>query len=211
MVQYYNTGDKDSTNLIAYASDLSMFAMLFTDMQNGTRDYGNDRPIKSVEVAILSTIEQNPGITVSDLSQKQHRTKGTISSIVSNLEKGGYIYREKRPGNAKVVHLYTTPDGERLNTLYIAFVTKKNNRDTVRTIKGLLYLWPAAVPHLSLFAVCCTHLLVSSCLSIECCCIFCLHLKYSCLLPVHLWCSWFVFWINCYSKFPHRVTSFLFT
>ena len=70
MVQYYNTGDKDSTNLIAYASDLSMFAMLFTDMQNGTRDYGNDRPIKSVEVAILSTIEQNPGITVSDLSQK---------------------------------------------------------------------------------------------------------------------------------------------
>ena len=54
-------GDKDSTNLIAYASDLSMFAMLFTDMQNGTRDYGNDRPIKSVEVAILSTIEQNPG------------------------------------------------------------------------------------------------------------------------------------------------------
>lgn len=125
MVQYYNTGDKDSTNLIAYASDLSMFAMLFTDMQNGTRDYGNDRPIKSVEVAILSTIEQNPGITVSDLSQKQHRTKGTISSIVSNLEKGGYIYREKRPGNAKVVHLYTTPDGERLNTLYIAFVTKK--------------------------------------------------------------------------------------
>ena len=111
MVQYYNTGDKDSTNLIAYASDLSMFAMLFTDMQNGTRDYGNDRPIKSVEVAILSTIE--------------HRTKGTISSIVSNLEKGGYIYREKRPGNAKVVHLYTTPDGERLNTLYIAFVKKK--------------------------------------------------------------------------------------
>ena len=45
MVQYYNTGDKDSTNLIAYASDLSMFAMLFTDMQNGTRDYGNDRPV----------------------------------------------------------------------------------------------------------------------------------------------------------------------
>ena len=63
MVQYYNTGDKDSTNLIAYASDLSMFAMLFTDMQNGTRDYGNDRPIKSVEVAILSTIEQNPETT----------------------------------------------------------------------------------------------------------------------------------------------------
>lgn len=82
MVQYYNTGDKDSTNLIAYASDLSMFAMLFTDMQNGTRDYGNDRPIKSVEVAILSTIEQNPGITVSDLSQKQHRTKGTIKHSI---------------------------------------------------------------------------------------------------------------------------------
>ncbi len=65
--------------------------------------------------------------------------KELFHPIVSNLEKGGYIYREKRPGNAKVVHLYTTPDGERLNTLYIAFCHKKNNRDTVRTIKGLLY------------------------------------------------------------------------
>ena len=125
MVQYYNTGDKEGSNLIAYATDLSLFATLFTDMQNGTRDYGNDRPIKSVEVAILSTIEQNPGITVSELSQKHRRTKGTISSVVSSLEKDGYIYREKRSGNAKVVHLYTTPEGERLNTLYIAFVTKK--------------------------------------------------------------------------------------
>ena len=80
MVQYYNTGDKDSTNLIAYASDLSLIAMLFTDMQNGTRDYGNDRPIKSVEVAILSTIEEYPGICVCDLSQNQHRTNGIFSS-----------------------------------------------------------------------------------------------------------------------------------
>ena len=42
MVQYYNTGDKDSTNLIAYASDLSMFAMLFTDCLLYTSDAADD-------------------------------------------------------------------------------------------------------------------------------------------------------------------------
>ena len=58
MVQYYNTGDKDSTNLIAYASDLSMFAMLFTDMQNGTRDYGNVS--KSLSYLRLNKIQGLP-------------------------------------------------------------------------------------------------------------------------------------------------------
>ena len=125
MVQYYNTGEKQHTNFVAYALEISLFANLFVDTLNVTRDYGNNRPIKAVDISMLSLIEQNPGVTVSELAQKQHRTKGTVSAIVSNLEKNGYIYREKRPGNAKVVHLYTTNEGEQLNTLYIAFITKK--------------------------------------------------------------------------------------
>ena len=125
MVQYYNTGDKQRSNFVSYAHDIALFANLFVDSLNVTRDYGNNRPIKAVEVAVLSLIERNPGVTVSELAQKQNRTKGTISAIVSSLEKDGYIYREKRSGNAKVVHLYTTSEGERLNTLFIAFFTKE--------------------------------------------------------------------------------------
>ena len=37
------------------------------------------------------------------LAEKQRRTKGTISTNVTTLEKSGYIYREKRDDNAKVV------------------------------------------------------------------------------------------------------------
>lgn len=88
MVQYYNTGDKDSTNLIAYASDLSMFAMLFTDMQNGTRDYGNDRPIKSVEVAILFLSQPDTLLPVpkNNRYQLQHiRNKPQVFSVPDHV------------------------------------------------------------------------------------------------------------------------------
>ena len=125
MVQYYNTGGKEQSHFVSYAHELTLFASLFSDMLSETRDYGNNRPIKAVDVSTLSLIEKNPGVTVSELAEKQNRTKGTVSSIVSNLEKEGYIYREKRSGTAKVVHLYATTEGERLNTLYIAFITKK--------------------------------------------------------------------------------------
>lgn len=123
MVQYYNVGDNEKTNLSAYVGEINQFVMAYSDLLYRSRDYGTGVMVKQVEVYTLSLIEKFPGITVSELAHKQRRTKGTVSTNVSALEKGGYIYREKRADNAKVVHLYCTPAGEKLSTLYVAKTT----------------------------------------------------------------------------------------
>ncbi len=129
MVQYYNSGEGNSTALGAYVNEIIEFVQAYSDKMNVMRDYGNGQPIKTVEVYTLYLIEQNPGITVSGLAEKQRRTKGTVSTNVTTLEKNGYIYREKRSDNAKVVHLYTTPAGQRLSILYNAFTARVTRRD----------------------------------------------------------------------------------
>lgn len=116
------------------ADELYQFVMQFHDYMNGVRDYGNGVPIKRVEVHTLTMIERNPGITVSELAKLWRRTKGTVSVNVAALEKAGYIYRQKSPGNAKVVHLYATEKGVELSTLHKAY----DNLGLVRTQAQLL-------------------------------------------------------------------------
>ena len=135
MVQYYNNGDHNSTSLGAYANEIMQFVQTYSDLMSAARDYGNGIPIKTVEIYTLYMIEQNPGITVSALAEKQRRTKGTISTNVTTLEKSGYIYREKRDDNAKVVHLYTTPAGQRLSTLYNAYTLRQARIDQDKLLK----------------------------------------------------------------------------
>lgn len=56
-------------------------------MLSETRDYGNNRPIKAVDVSTLSLIEKNPGVTVSELAENKIALRAIVSSIVSNLGK----------------------------------------------------------------------------------------------------------------------------
>ena len=136
MVQYYNSGENSSTALGAYVNEIMQFVQAYSDIMNVARDYGNGKPIKTVEIYTLYLIEQNPGITVSALAARQRRTKGTISTTVTTLENSGYIYREKRNDNAKVVHLYTTPEGQRLSTLYNAFTARQTRIDQDKLLKS---------------------------------------------------------------------------
>ena len=136
MVQCYNSGENKQTVIDAYVNEIIQFAQILKDDMNGLRDYGTGVPIKMAEVYTLSLIEQNPGITVSALAQKQRRTKGTVSVNVTALENKGYIYREKRSGNEKVVHLYATSAGEKLSTLYNAYNAKQTRNTQDKLLKN---------------------------------------------------------------------------
>lgn len=136
MVQCYNSGENKQTVIDAYVNEIIQFAQILKDDMNVLRDYGTGVPIKMAEVYTLSLIEQNPGITVSALAQKQRRTKGTVSVNVTALENKGYIYREKRSGNEKVVHLYATSAGEKLSTLYNAYNAKQTRNTQDKLLKN---------------------------------------------------------------------------
>ncbi|MEH7349425.1 MarR family winged helix-turn-helix transcriptional regulator [Gottfriedia acidiceleris] len=91
------------------------FVMNYSDYIKSARDYGTGEIINMVEVHTLTVIEENPGITVTEVALEWNRTKGAVYQIISKLEKRGLIKRKKEVGNARIVHLYVTEKGNLLS------------------------------------------------------------------------------------------------
>jgi len=97
------------------ASIIYKFVMNYNDYIKTARDYGTGEIINMVEVHTLTVIEENPGITVTEVALEWNRTKGAVSQIITKLEKRSLIVRKKEAGNAKNVHLYVTDQGKLLS------------------------------------------------------------------------------------------------
>lgn len=87
------------------------FVMRYNDYIYAEHDYGNGEPLTMIEAHTLTYIEDNPGTTVTELTNYWHKTKGAISQIVSRLEDMGLVRKTKKEGNAKNVCLYVTECG----------------------------------------------------------------------------------------------------
>lgn len=68
-------------------------------------------PLTSVEVHTLTMIEDNPGITISEVAVKWDRTKSTVSENIKKLEQKKLIYRVQDEKDAKIKRLYLTERG----------------------------------------------------------------------------------------------------
>ncbi|MFF0826040.1 MarR family winged helix-turn-helix transcriptional regulator [Brevibacillus sp. NPDC003359] len=116
---------KDTENIIqknakyheldAKANIIYKFVMTYSDYIKAARDYGTGETINMMEVHTLTVIEENPGITVTEVALEWNRTKSAVSQIITKLEKRGLIIRKKEHDNAKNVHLYVTDKGEVLS------------------------------------------------------------------------------------------------
>mgnify|MGYP000930056678 CR=1 FL=1 len=114
IISQYNT-------LSASADELYQFVVRYAEYINQAKDYGNGILISMVEVHTLTMIDNNPGVTVSNLAKMWNRTKGTVSLNVKKLEKRGLIYRRLENGNKKTVHLYCTESGKELSMLHMQY------------------------------------------------------------------------------------------
>lgn len=110
------------------------FVKLYNDYTNIPHDYGTGEKINMLGIHILTDIEENPKITVTELANDWYRTKGSISQIIKILEEKGYIYKEKEKDNQKTCHLYTTPKGVELSLAHKMYDLKNLNN----TIEYLL-------------------------------------------------------------------------
>ena len=116
------------------ADELYRFVIQYDSYINEPRDYGTGLVISMVEVHTLTMIQDEPGITVSRLAEKWARTKGAVSQNIAKLEDKKLIYREKDQNDNKIVHLYVTPEGERLSIAHKLF----DNMDIMETKRLLL-------------------------------------------------------------------------
>ena len=97
------------------------FVIKYSSMMQETHDYGTGELLNMIEVHLLTYIDQNPGITVSQLAGLWNRTKGSISQQVKKLEKNGYIHKVRHESNGKLVLLYATPNGKMLSAEHMHY------------------------------------------------------------------------------------------
>lgn len=85
-----------------------------------TFDRTAEPQVTIVERHILVSINDDHGITNTELAAMLGRTPGAITQIIVKLEQKGLVERVKHKRNAKVVHLYPTPQGVKIAISYKA-------------------------------------------------------------------------------------------
>jgi len=127
--------DKIYAQLSPRANKLYHFINCYDEYMNRPRDYdGSGEYMSMVEIHILTLIADQPGITVSQLAKDWGTTKGAISQTIKKLENKELIYRQKKEGNAKTIHIHATEKGERLSTAHKMY----DNADITQTQYDLL-------------------------------------------------------------------------
>ena len=94
------------------AEKLYDFVYYYNKYMKETKDYGTGNLLSAPMAHILTNIEEEPGLTITQLAKDRNRTTSAISQTVTALQKDGYIYKEKRDGNDKELLLYPTEKGK---------------------------------------------------------------------------------------------------
>ena len=117
---------KDKYNqLNIKANIIYKFVTTYNDYIKKPHDYGTGETINMAEVHILTLIEENPGITVTEVALEWNRTKGAISQTITKLENRGLIKRKKENNDAKSIHLYATEKGITLSQAHKTYDIKE--------------------------------------------------------------------------------------
>lgn len=98
-----------------FADVFYRYSQISDTTQKYRTDYGTGEFYTPVEVHTVSLIEENPGITASEIAERSFRTKGAVSQILSKLEEKRLIRKEQDLNNARRYCLYVTPRGLELS------------------------------------------------------------------------------------------------
>ncbi|MEU9239544.1 MarR family transcriptional regulator [Streptomyces shenzhenensis] len=71
--------------------------------------------LRGAEVELLRLVESRPGIGISDAAKELHLASNSVSTLVNQLVKDGYLVRETDPADRRAARLRLTEDaGKRL-------------------------------------------------------------------------------------------------
>ena len=70
--------------------------------------------ITAEQFTVLNELWQNEGRTQLNLAQSTARDKPSMTRLINNLEKEGYLKREPHPSDGRANLIYLTPKGQEL-------------------------------------------------------------------------------------------------
>jgi DNA-binding MarR family transcriptional regulator len=69
--------------------------------------------LRGAEVELLRLVESRPGIGISDAARALHLAGNSVSTLVNQLVKGGYLVRETDPADRRAARLLLTGSAEK--------------------------------------------------------------------------------------------------
>ena len=102
-----------------------------------------NRPIASL--ALLKTLDEDPGLSLNELARRKHMPKSLASMILADLTMDGLVRRADDPADRRLVRMYLTARGkrelERWRTAYRAVATEEigamSAEDAAQLLNGL--------------------------------------------------------------------------
>lgn len=83
--------------------------------------YGSELEFTMMEIHTLTHIEDNPGLTITELAKIWCKTKSAVSQTVKKLVDQELVERRYAEHNSKSVLLYATEKGKRISCVHKAY------------------------------------------------------------------------------------------
>lgn len=119
-----------------HADLLYQFVVTYYNYIYANHTYGSDMDFNMMEIHTLTYIEDNLGVTVTELAKIWCKTKSAVSQTVKKLVDQGLVERRHKENDSKSVLLYVTEKGKRISYIHkaydIADITQTTNQLIMR-------------------------------------------------------------------------------
>ncbi len=118
----YETGINEAyQNLNKNAQDIYEFIILYSNYIYAKHKYGTETKFNMMEIHILTHIEDNPGVTITEIARIWKKTTSAISQIIKRFVDEGYVEKRFKENNNKSILLFVTEAGKQLSYVHKAY------------------------------------------------------------------------------------------
>lgn len=117
---YFSDIDRAYQKATERADMLYEFVILYHHYIYSQHTYDGEN-YNMMEIHTLTYIDDNPGITATQLSKLWHKSKSAVSQTIKKLLESEYIEKRYLDNNEKTARLYVTEKGKRLSNIHKAY------------------------------------------------------------------------------------------
>ncbi|QNQ82629.1 MarR family transcriptional regulator [Lactobacillus sp. PV037] len=105
-----------------------LFRLYMRNTQRIYNAYGSKLHLTSQQARSIAYINRNPGLIQRELGEKFHVRNASVTNMLKNLERDGFIERKKDKDSARIKRIYLTDKGKNYAQEIESAFTKINDQ-----------------------------------------------------------------------------------